>query len=106
MPWLNCAVVRAVLMAALASSMFAGQALAASVCNSPAERPTAAEDSVNVDQLCTKLLRSATPEANLHGVIVERAGQLQLEAYFDGTVASLLGRASTFTADDCTTCVR
>jgi CubicO group peptidase (beta-lactamase class C family) len=103
MPWLNCAVARAISMAALASSVFAGQAVAASVCSAPAERTTAAENSVNVDELCTKLLRIAAPEANLHGVIVERAGQLQLEAYFNGTDhpgASLFGRASTFTAED------
>ncbi len=103
MPSLNCAVARAVSMVALASSVLAGQAVAANVCGAPVEKSALAEISSNVEALCAKLLRIATPEANLHGVVVERAGHLQLEAYFDGTDhpgASLFGRTATFTPED------
>ena len=103
MPWLNYAVAPAALMTALlAAGMVSGPARAASVCGAPAAT-TAAEASVDVDALCAKLLKIATPEANLHGVVVDRAGRLQLEAYFDGTDhpgASLLPRAASFTTDD------
>jgi CubicO group peptidase (beta-lactamase class C family) len=104
MPWLKGAVTRAVSIAALATSMFAGQALAASACGAPDAAATAAEASVDITALCAKLYGIATPEADLHGVVVERAGRVQLEAYFDGTDhhpgASLFAHAASFTADD------
>lgn len=89
--------------AAMAAGMAGVSALAASSCGAPAAPAAAAEVPVDIDALCAKLLGIATPEANLHGVVVDRAGRVQLEAYFDGTDhpgASLLARASSFTADD------
>ncbi|MBC8057836.1 MAG: serine hydrolase [Rhizobiales bacterium] len=89
----------------LASSPLA----AAPVCGAPSAEidgaHIAAKDdaSVDIDALCAAVRRIATPEANLHGVVVERGGRLQLEAYFDGTDnpgGSLFSRAASFGPDD------
>lgn len=105
MPWPIRAGGRAASVAAMVTSLMAGPALAAHVCGAPVAQATAgeADASVDVEALCAKLSSIATPEANLHGVVVERAGRLQFEAYFDGSDhpgASLFARAATFTADD------
>ena len=74
-----------VLMGAAASAIAASPVCGAAPPGSDAT-PTAtiADASVDVDALCAALQRIATPEANLHGVVVERGGRLRLEAYFDG----------------------
>jgi len=103
MPWLNCAIRRAASITALCASMMAGPTLSAQACGAPATAAMAAEPSVQVEALCAKLSSIATFEANMHGVVVERAGRLQVEAYFDGTDQprrSLFARAASFTADD------
>jgi CubicO group peptidase (beta-lactamase class C family) len=64
---------------------------------------TSAPAGLDVDALCAALQRIATPAANLHGVVVERAGQLLAEAYVDGTDhpgGALWGRAASFTPHD------
>ncbi len=83
---------------------------AASSCGKPtpiddgARLATAAADTtIDVDALCAAVLRLATPDVNLHGVVVEQHGLLQAEAYFDGTDhpnASLWGRSASFTPHD------
>jgi CubicO group peptidase (beta-lactamase class C family) len=85
-------------------------ARAASTCGRPeavddGARIAAATDpaAVNVDALCAALQRITTPAANLHGIVVERGGLLQAEAYVDGTDhpgGSWWGRAASFTPDD------
>ncbi len=100
MPWLNCLLARAFM--ALATAIAGESALAANACGAPALTTAAAEVSIDVDALCATLASIATPQANLHGVVVDHAGQVQLEAYFNGTDhpgASLFSRAASFNAD-------
>ena len=44
----------------------------------------ASELALDADALCRDMPRLAPGEANVHGVVVERGGRLQFEAYFDG----------------------
>ncbi len=64
---------------------------------------TAPTRALDVEAVCRDLPQWAPPEANVHGVVVERGGELQLEAYFDGRDNpgfALFSREASFSADD------
>ena len=107
MPSLNCVLARAFM--ALATAIAGESALPANGCGALALTTAAAEVSIDVDALCATLASIATPQANLHGVVVDHAGQVQLEAYFNGTDhpgASLSPVLPASTQTSCTTCAR
>jgi len=97
------------LIALCFAAALAAPAFATPSCGSPADigdnwRIAAkGESAFDVDTMCERLSAIATPEANLHGVVVSRGGRLQFEAYFDGTDnpgGSLWSRSASFTPDD------
>jgi CubicO group peptidase (beta-lactamase class C family) len=62
-----------------------------------------ADKALDAQALCRALQQAIDPDANLHGIVVERAGKLQFEAYFDGSDnpgASFFSRPASFAPDD------
>ena len=107
--WRSHSLRRSASLLVFLSSLVAFAAGATPVCGAPKVGADAAavagtaDLAFDTEALCALLRRIATPEANLHGVVVERGGKLLLEAYFDGVDnpgGSLFSRAASFAPDD------